>query len=153
MLRTSLAWTLVLASGLSCERATAAQPAASSDVGVSAAAVDPVAAADTPAASPFAGLRAPDPEHASLTGTVVERLSAGRYTYLQIDVDGVGRWVATTGEGASVGQLVRVRSFGSRRDFESPRLGRRFDELVFGSVVLAEHPVASPTSPTPTQKT
>ncbi len=85
-------------------------------------------------------LEAPEPGAAELTGTVTERLTAGSYSYLRIQDAGDERWIATMGAGAEVGARVIVRSFGTRRDFESPRLGRRFDELTFGSVRLAGGP-------------
>ncbi len=90
------------------------------------------------AASPMGTLAAPEPGAAELTGTVTERLTAGSYSYLRIHDAGDERWIATMGAGADVGARVIVRSFGTRRDFESPRLGRRFDELTFGSVRLAD---------------
>lgn len=87
--------------------------------------------------NPLGGLER-DADARELTGVVAERLTAGRYSYLRIhaacDRDCPDRWVATTGAGAEVGERVRVHSFGLRRDFDSPRLGRRFDELVFGTV-------------------
>lgn len=91
-----------------------------------------------PPASPLGTLDPPAPGAAELSGTVVERLAAGRYHYLRIRSADTDRWIATMGAGADVGARVVVRSFGLRRDFDSPRLGRRFDELTFGSVRLAD---------------
>lgn len=95
-------------------------------------------AASPPAASPLGTLDPPAPGREQLTGTVVERLAAGRYHYLRVREANRDRWIATMGTAADVGARVVVRSFGVRRDFHSPRLGRRFDELTFGSVQLAE---------------
>lgn len=77
------------------------------------------------------GLVAPTTDEKSLAGVVTERLAAGSYSYLRLDG---GDWIATTGDPAQVGQRVQVQSFGTREDFESPRLGRRFDRVVFGIV-------------------
>lgn len=77
------------------------------------------------------GLAAPAADERSLDGVVTERLAAGRYSYLHLDG---GDWIATTGDPAQVGQRVHVQSFGARENFESPRLGRRFDRVVFGIV-------------------
>lgn len=100
-----------------------------------AAASEPATPAVVVAASPMAGLDAPG-DAPPMVGVVVERLSAGRYTYLRLGTD--ARWIATTGEGAHLGDRVSVRSLGSRRDFTSSRLGRTFDELVFGVVRPAD---------------
>jgi hypothetical protein len=89
------------------------------------------APAAAPAASPMSGLIAPSEHDKSIDGVVTERLDAGRYSYLRLDG---GDWVATTGDPAQVGQHVQVESFGARENFDSPRLGRRFDRVVFGIV-------------------
>jgi len=86
---------------------------------------------DAAPASPMGGLQAPSAAEKELEGTVTERLAAGRYSYLRLDGDA---WIATSGDPAQVGQRVHVQSFGTREDFESPRLGRRFDRVVFGIV-------------------
>ena len=70
------------------------------------------------------------------TGRVLERLPAGPYTYLQVATESGPRWVVTMGsapEGA-----VEVRNMGIRKHFHARRLGRDFDELVFGIVAPAE---------------
>lgn len=90
--------------------------------------------------SPLAGLEAPVAGHREWTGIVAEQLSAGRYRYLRVDEQGTSHWVATTGVGPNVGERVHVRSYGTRHDFDSTRLGRRFDELVFGSVRVVDDP-------------
>lgn len=97
---------------------------------------------ESKAASPMGALDSPAADEREITGVVTERLVAGRYSYLCLDADGTRVWIATTGAGAEVGQRVHVRSLGTRRDFESPRLGRRFDELVFGVVRVVDSPLA-----------
>lgn len=87
-----------------------------------------------PAGSPLTGLETPTADARELSGVVAERLAAGSYSYLRIEGEQGSHWIATTGPGAELGEHVRVRSMGTRHDFESPRLGRRFDELVFGFV-------------------
>jgi hypothetical protein len=87
--------------------------------------------APPPATSPMGGLVKPAEGESSFDGVVTERLDAGRYSYLHLDR---GDWIATTGDPAQVGERVQVQSFGSRENFESPRLGRRFDRVVFGIV-------------------
>ena len=93
------------------------------------------AAAGVMAKNPFAEVDPPRPGEAELVGEVRERLAAGSYTYLAVsDASGAARWVVTMKRGFSVGDRVQVKNLGTRRDFHSKRLGRRFDEVVFGVV-------------------
>lgn len=100
-------------------------------------AVEPQVPAAAPAAPPVTGtsspigqLQPPTAADRQIEGVVAERLAAGRYSYLRVD----DVWIATTDDLARVGDRVRVQGFGARTDFESPRLGRRFDRVVFGLV-------------------
>lgn len=68
-------------------------------------------------------------------GTVKQQLKAGHYRYLDLSVaDGRRVWVATMGAGAPVGSSVAVRAYSAAHDFQSRRLKRRFDQLLFGQV-------------------
>lgn len=99
-------------------------------------------AAERPGPSAAASLRTgppqldtPDAESLPITGTVVERLGAGPYTYLRVEsAGGASSWVVTLGGGSQLGADVRVRSMGTKDDFRSARLGRTFDRLTFGIV-------------------
>jgi hypothetical protein len=66
------------------------------------------------------------------TGRVLERLPAGPYTYLQVATESGARWVVTMGSAPE--GTVEVRNMGVRKHFHARRLGRDFDELVFGIV-------------------
>jgi hypothetical protein len=70
------------------------------------------------------------------TGRVLERLPAGPYTYLHVATDAGPRWVVTMGAAPPV-DAVEVRNMGTQRNFHARRLGRDFDELVFGIVAAA----------------
>ncbi len=74
------------------------------------------------------------------TGLVLERLPAGPYTYLQVATESGARWVVTMG--AAPEGAVEVRNMGIRKHFHARRLGREFDELVFG-IVAPVGPLAS----------
>lgn len=88
-------------------------------------------------ASPLAGLVPPPPGQAQLVGVVAEQLPAGGYTYLWVAPEhGEPRWVVTMRRDVGAGDRVRVDSLGSRHDFYSRRLDRRFAELVFGVVEI-----------------
>ncbi len=69
-------------------------------------------------------------------GRVLERLPAGPYTYLHVATDAGPRWVVTMGAAPQV-EAVEVRNMGTQRNFHARRLGRDFDELVFGIVAAA----------------
>lgn len=75
---------------------------------------------------------APAPGDERFTGRVLERLPAGPYTYLQVATESGARWVVTMG--AAPEGAVEVRNMGTRKHFHARRLGREFDELVFGIV-------------------
>ena len=86
-------------------------------------------------ANPLGGLVPPAPGQEQLVGVVAEHLPAGGYTYLWIEPEqGEPRWVVTMQRDVDAGDRVRVDSLGSRHDFYSRRLDRRFAELVFGVV-------------------
>ena len=63
-------------------------------------------------------------------------MPAGPYSYLAIErEDGGEQWVTTLKRTTpAIGAHVRVKSFGSRRDFHSKRLDKTFDMLSFGIV-------------------
>jgi len=74
------------------------------------------------------------PSEASFRGHVRQRISAGGYSYLEIDDGSAVHWVATMGRGVDEGRAVTVRTFAARDDFASRRLGRSFDRVLFGVV-------------------
>lgn len=94
-----------------------------------------VGAAEPGASNPLGELVPPAPGEESLEGVVAQHLPAGGYTYLRIEPErGEPRWVVTMRRDVGPGDRVRVDSLGSRHDFYSRRLDRRFAELVFGVV-------------------
>lgn len=84
-------------------------------------------------ASPMGALEQPTtPEY---EGTVVSSQQVGRYHYLEVAlVDGGRRWAVITSDPPAVGAAVRTRVFGTRTDFDSPRLHRRFAQLDFATI-------------------
>jgi hypothetical protein len=87
------------------------------------------------AGNPLGELVPPAPGQEPLVGVVAEHLPAGGYTYLWVEPEeGPARWVVTMRRDVGQGDRVRVDSLGSRQDFYSRRLDRRFAELVFGVV-------------------
>ncbi|NUO53988.1 MAG: hypothetical protein HOV80_34515 [Polyangiaceae bacterium] len=100
------------------------------------------AAAVVASKNPFADVEPPRAGDEKLHGRIVEVLRAGSYTYAAVQpVEGEARWVVTMRGGLSAGQEVDVKNMGTQRAFRSRRLGRTFDELIFGIVrpVTANH--------------
>lgn len=87
-------------------------------------------------ASPLDKLTAPSLAEQTFDGEVREVLPAGPYVYVAVArADGSDTWVSTLKRATpTAGARVRVKSFGSREDFHSKRLGRTFDRLSFGVV-------------------
>ncbi len=85
-------------------------------------------------ANPLSAAGSPAPGERGFEGAVLERLSAGGYTYVAVSDAGVPRWVATLGGAPQTGTQVRVEAFAASTDFHSPRLDRNFDRLLFGTV-------------------
>jgi hypothetical protein len=67
----------------------------------------------------------------SLKGTVVETMNASRYTYAQIDTGKGKVWVAGPKMAVKVGDSVSVSAGMPNKNFYSPTLKRKFDELYF----------------------
>lgn len=93
------------------------------------------AAAVVATKNPFAEVDPPRAGDEKLHGRIVEILRAGSYTYASVQPDeGEARWVVTLRRGLSTGQEVDVKNMGTQRAFRSKRLGRTFDELIFGVI-------------------
>lgn len=81
---------------------------------------------------------------ADLTGTVVETMDAGGYTYLLIKTPaGEKKWAAVTKATVKKGSTATVTNSMDMRDFESPSLKRKFDVIAFGTLGDAGTPAAS----------
>lgn len=67
-----------------------------------------------------------------LTGTVAEVVPAGSYFYARlVTPSGEPCWLASLGERPPLGRSVFARVLGTRHDFFSRRLGRRFATVHF----------------------
>lgn len=79
-----------------------------------------------------------EPNETSFQGTVVEALPAGNYTYFEVLHDDDQRtWIATMDPVMSIGTPVLVTAFSSANNFQSRRLNRRFDRLLFATIRLS----------------
>ncbi len=88
----------------------------------------------TSPASPAMAMPQTDGIVRQLRGQVRQRLEAG-YLYLEVeDALGDRHWVVSLMKDVALGADVEVKVFGSRDQFFSKRLQRRFDTLSFGVV-------------------
>ena len=76
----------------------------------------------------FAG---PAPVVAEQTGTALEVLHAAGYTYVRVDRDGTEFWLAGLAVDVQEGQTVGWSGGSPMANFDSPSLGRTFDEILF----------------------
>jgi hypothetical protein len=117
--------------------ATACDPETSPELAGKAEARPAIAAETKGLGNPLGELVPPKPGQEQLVGVVSEHLPAGGYTYLWVEPErGEPRWVVTMRRDVGAGDRVCVDSLGSRQDFYSRRLDRRFAELVFGVVEI-----------------
>jgi len=103
-------------------------PSAAPAPGVTAAAPAPSAPAPTPAAPPAAP---PAADEGSVSGTVVETMSSGGYTYAKLDHGGTQVWTAGPETPLAVGAEIAKVSGTLMTGFRSTTLNRTFDQIYF----------------------
>jgi hypothetical protein len=72
-----------------------------------------------------------------LTGTVLETLDAGTYTYLRMKTPKGETWAAVNKANVKKGSEVTIVNYIPMDGFESKTLKRKFDHIVFGSLAGA----------------
>lgn len=88
-----------------------------------------------------------------LTGTVVENMNSGGYTYLLIKTaSGEKSWAAVTKTTVKNGDKATVTNAMEMRDFSSPTLKRKFDSITFGMLAGDSTPAAETTPATAARK-
>lgn len=71
------------------------------------------------------------------SGKVTEVIPAGSYTYLHVENDGRGRWLAIPRRDVPVGAEIRYGEGAVMKAFHSTALNRNFDEVLFlGGIVM-----------------
>lgn len=85
----------------------------------------------------------------NLSGTVVETMNAGTYTYVNLEKNGRRSWVAFPYTQVSVGQEVEVLPGTSMGKFTSKSLNRTFDDIVFSAGLVTDSKGALPTTSSP----
>jgi hypothetical protein len=91
-------------------------------------------APDSAPSNPFVEATLAPEDRFTFEGCVEERIDTKNYRYLRVD----GVWVVSLAATSPHAGRVRVMAVGRQRDFESRRLSRRFDVLVFGVVRAAD---------------
>jgi hypothetical protein len=76
------------------------------------------------------------PAKPQLTGTVVETMDSGGYTYVQLDAGSEGRvWVAGPSTNVEVGDTVDIASGMLMQEFVSKTLNRTFENIYFANAL------------------
>lgn len=68
-----------------------------------------------------------------VSGTVVETMNSGGYTYALVDKGGVTTWVAMPQSAISVGNEIACQPGTAMSNFKSASLNRSFDSIVFSA--------------------
>ena len=85
---------------------------------------------------------------ADITGTVLESMDSGGYTYLLIKTPaGEKKWAAVTKTTVKKGQTATVTNSMDMMNFESPSLKRKFDVIAFGMLGDGAAPAAAAAAP------
>lgn len=82
-----------------------------------------------------------------LSGTVVETMDAGGYTYVGLENNGVKSWVAVPEMSVTVGQKMSFSPGGEIPNFTSKTLKRTFDRIVFSGGPVAQQNAAPASAP------
>ena len=83
----------------------------------------------------------------SLSGTVVETMDAGGYTYLKLRTPAGEVWTAVPQTKAKVGDNVTLVGTMQMEKFESKTLKRTFDRIIFGNLAQGVQPAAMAAPP------
>ena len=75
-------------------------------------------------------------ESVHISGEVVETMDAGNYTYVQVKDGDRTVWAASDRIAVKVGDHVSIPQGTTVKDFESPTLGRKFDEIIFADAIV-----------------
>ena len=75
------------------------------------------------------------PRFPAHSGTVLETMNSGGYTYAQIDEDGTQAWIAVPQTHLAAGDKVTYQEQMRMPNFHSSTLDRTFDEIRFATIV------------------
>lgn len=80
-----------------------------------------------------------------VSGTVVETMNSGGYTYALVNKGGVKTWVALPQSAISLGSEIACQPGMEMNNFKSASLNRSFESIVFSAGLAPVGPVAAPT--------
>jgi hypothetical protein len=108
----------------------------------------PVAAAPPPAAVDPSPPPTPSPVHseASVTGTVAETMQVASYTYVRLTTPDGDKWAAIPQATLAVGDTATIQNPMVIDGFKSPKLGKTFDHILFGTLA-GKAATAAPADP------
>jgi len=78
-----------------------------------------------------------------ISGTVVETMDSGGYTYVRLKTASGEAWAAVSQAKVEAGAELTVVGSAWMENFESKTLGRKFDRILFGSLETAATPAAA----------
>ncbi|MDD3814583.1 MAG: DNA-binding protein [Desulfocapsaceae bacterium] len=96
----------------------------------------PAASTDTTKAAPTPATTAPQGN--TVSGTVLETMNAGGYTYLQVDTGKVQQWVAIPESKVKAGDKVSYYEGMAMPNFTSKSLNRTFDSIIFSNGLVGQ---------------
>ena len=70
----------------------------------------------------------------SFSGVATDVIPVSGYVYVLVDTGAEKRWVVSLKKRVAVGDRIAVHSFGTQKDFESPKLRRVFPQLWFAVI-------------------
>jgi len=92
------------------------------------------AAAPSPAQAQKAPAKAASSSPSEVTGTIVETMDSGGYTYLKLKTSSGEVWAAVTKTTVKKGSTVAIEEPMLMENFESKTLHRKFEKIYFGSL-------------------
>lgn len=95
------------------------------------------------AAEPHAAMQG---ESAVVEGRVLEVMNVESFTYLRLDTQQGEVWAAVIKGQIKKGDMVTLDNVSVMNDFESKTLKRKFDRILFGSLVGTNHGAAKPSA-------
>jgi hypothetical protein len=103
------------------------------------------------AVAPAEPAAAPAPAGPVRTARVLETMDGGGYTFARMDACGQEAWVAGPPGKFTVGQALDMTGGAGMEKFNSPALGRTFDQILFVDAwgPAAAEPVCGPSTPPP----
>jgi hypothetical protein len=94
------------------------------------------------------GTSAETPKGPALSGTVLETMEGGGYTYMKLDQNGKMVWIAVRRAAVAAGDRVEYVEQMRMQNFTSKTLQKSFDEIVFAKL-RGEYATVDPMRPVP----